>query len=223
VRCCGRKMKFAIAVVVLFAVVLPSSSQAPEHPGSCAAGERVKFLRQRGIVAWSCASTRQSVFLYLAGSAVDANGAFRAFHPTNRLGLDTIVHAGHRGDWWALAPIQVKPNRRPVLQEERDPAPGSYVLITSLYDATNLNERDAHRYVDAAKIPYVVLPPVGLKRAKLGDFATVVNLKNGKIAAAIVADESAPKLKLGEGSIALAEALGIDSNPRNGGSDRRGI
>jgi hypothetical protein len=73
--------------------------------------------------------------------------------------------------------------------------------------------------VDAAKIPYVVLPPVGLKHAKLGDFATVVNLRNGKIAAAIVADKSAPELKLGEGSIALAEALGIDSNPRYGGSD----
>lgn len=73
--------------------------------------------------------------------------------------------------------------------------------------------------MDAAKIPYVVLPPVGLKHAKLGDFATAVNLKNRKIAAAIVADESAPELKLGEGSIALAEALGINSNPRNGGSD----
>jgi hypothetical protein len=95
----------------------------------------------------------------------------------------------------------------------------SSVSVTSLYDAANLNERDPHRYVDAAKIPYVVLPPVGLKHAKLGDFATVVNLRNGKIAAAIVADKSAPELKLGEGSIALAEALGIDSNPRYGGSD----
>jgi hypothetical protein len=72
----------------------------------------------------------------------------------------------------------------------------SSVSVTSLYDAANLNERDPHRYVDAAKIPYVVLPPVGLKHAKLGDFATVVNLRNGKIAAAIVADESAPELKL---------------------------
>ena len=64
-----------------------------------------------------------------------------------------------------------------------------------------------------------MLPPVGLKHAKLGDFATVVNLTNGKVSAGIVADESAPELPLGEGSIALADALGIDSNPRNGGSD----
>ena len=27
-------------------------------------------------------------------SAVDADGAFRAYHPNNRLGLDTIDHAG---------------------------------------------------------------------------------------------------------------------------------
>jgi hypothetical protein len=150
--------------------------------------------------------------------AVDADGAFRAYHPTNRLGLDTIIHAGHPGNWWALATDTGETNGHPVLQGERDPAPGYYVSITSLYDAKNLNERDPHRYIDAAKIPYVVLPPVGLKHAKLGDFASVVNLTNGKISAAIVADESAPELKLGEGSIALAEALGIDSNPRYGGS-----
>jgi hypothetical protein len=73
--------------------------------------------------------------------------------------------------------------------------------------------------VDAAKIPYVVLHPVALNYAKLGDFATVMNLQNGKISAAIVADESAPNLPVGEGSIALAQALGIDANPRTGGKD----
>ena len=36
---------------------------------------------------------------------------------------------------------------------------------------------------------------------------------------AIVADESAPKLPVGEGSIALAQALGINANPRTGGKD----
>jgi len=63
----------------------------------------------------------------------------------------------------------------------------------------------------------VVLPPIGLKHAKLGDFATVVNLQNGKVSDAIVANESAPELEMGEGSIALAVALGIDSDPRRGG------
>jgi Fungal chitosanase of glycosyl hydrolase group 75 len=212
------EMKCAVAIV-LFAVVLPSNSQTSKNPGSHAACERFKLFRQHGIVAWSCASSGRSPFSYVAGLAVDADGAFRAYHPTNRLGLDAIAHAGHPGNWWALATDTGETNGHPILQGERDPAPGYYVSMTSLYDATNLNERDPHRYVDAVKIPYVVLPPVGLKHAKLGDFATVVNLKNGKVAAAIVADESAPQLKLGEGSIALAVALGIDSDPRYGGSD----
>jgi hypothetical protein len=64
-----------------------------------------------------------------------------------------------------------------------------------------------------------VLHPKALSFARLGDFATVVNLHNGKVSGAIVADESAPNLPVGEGSIALAEALGIDSSPRHGGED----
>lgn len=90
---------------------------------------------------------------------------------------------------------------------------------TALCDHDVPNPRDPHRYVDASKIPYVVLHPKALKFARLGNFATVVNLPNGKISAAFVADVSAPSLPVGEGSIALAEALGIDSSPRHGGKD----
>jgi len=91
------------------------------------------------------------------------------------------------------------------------------VSTTALFDPDNANVRDPRRYVDAAEIPYVVLPPRALKFARLGDFATVVNLQNGKTAAAIVADKSTPKLPVGEGSIALADALDIDSDARSGG------
>jgi RecA/RadA recombinase len=44
----------------------------------------------------------------------------------------------------------------------------------------------------------------------------VFNGKNGKIVNAIYADVG-PSNKIGEGSIALAEALGIPSSPRTGG------
>ena len=74
--------------------------------------------------------------------------------------------------------------------------------------------------MDALSVPYVVLPPEGFKYAKLGDFATVVNLRNGQVAGAIIADESAPELQMGEGSIALARVLGIDSDPRSGGVEK---
>jgi hypothetical protein len=201
---------------VLVAIALPSGSQT--H--SPVASDKSQLFKHHGIIAWSCASPGLSAFAYAGGMAVDADGAYRAYHPTDRLGLDTIQDAGHPGNWWALATDTGKANGRPVVQQKGDPAPGYYVSMTSLYDATIPNERDPHRFVNAAKIPYVVLPPVGLRHARLGDFATVVNLKNGKVAAAIVADESAPDLPMGEGSIALADALGINSNPRSGGIDQ---
>jgi hypothetical protein len=47
----------------------------------------------------------------------------------------------------------------------------------------------------------------------LGDFAFVTNLRNGKSSFAIYADIGT----LGEGSIALADALGVWSNARHGG------
>ena len=155
--------------------------------------------------------------MFDSGLAVDADGAFKAYHPNNSLGLDSIEHAGHPGDWWALATDTGKPSGHPVLQGKNDPAPGYYVSMTSLFDANIPNEHDPRRFIDAASIPYVVLPPKGFKHARLGDFATVVNLRNGKLSGAIVADESAPNLPMGEGSIALANALDIDSNPRTGG------
>jgi hypothetical protein len=209
-------VKFVLALFAL-AVVVPSGSQAPELPISSQLPHKVKLFRHHSTIASSCGSSGVDAVVYEAGLAVDADGAFRAYHPNNRLGLDTIEDAGRPGNWWALATDTGEPSGRPVVQGKSDPAPGYYVSMTSLFDAANPNERDPRRFVDAVSIPYVVLPPVGFKHAKLGDFATVFNRRNGKVAEAIVADESAPELKMGEGSIALAVALGIDSNPRSGG------
>ena len=152
--------------------------------------------------------------------AIDADGAYRAYHPNNRLGLDSIEHAGHPGNWWALATDTGDPNGRPVIQGKNDPAPGYYVSMTSLYDASIEDEHNPRRFVDAASIPYVVLPPEGFKHARLGDFAMVVNFENGKRAGAIVADASARSLPMGEGSITLAKLLDINPDARSGGTDR---
>ena len=95
-----------------------------------------------------------------------------------------------------------------------------YHSMTSLFDASITDERNPRRFVDAMSIPYVVLPSEGFNYAKLGDFATVVNLRNGKVEGAIIADESSSELPMGEGSIALARALGIDSDPRSGGVEK---
>ena len=212
-------MKFVLLVSVL-AVVVPSVCETSQSRTSSPAPHESKLFRHHSTIVWSCPASEVNAFVYEAGLAVDADGAFRAYHPDNRLGLDAIQHAGYPGNWWALATDNGKPSGHPVVQGKTDPAPGYYVSMTALFDPDNLNEHDPRRFVDAAGIPYVVLPPVGLKHARLGDFATVVNLQNGKVSGAILADESAPRLKMGEGSMALADALGINSNPQTGGTEQ---
>jgi hypothetical protein len=206
-------MKFGLAALLL-TVLLPYSLEAgQDSPAPC---KKSRLFSVHRVVAWSTSSDVPA-FFYKSGMAIDADGAFHAYHPHGQLGLDSLAHAGHRGKWWALVTNNGKLNGRPVVQGKSDPAPGFYVSMTALYDPDNPNRRDPRRYVDAANIPYVVLHPRALRHARLGDFATVVNLENGKISGALVADESAPNLPFGEGSMALAGALGINSSPRHGG------
>ena len=82
---------------------------------------------------------------------------------------------------------------------------------------------DPTRYVDASKIPFIVLPGAMSRQigARPGDFAVVFNQRNGNSSYAIFGDVGPPD-RIGEGSMALAENLGIRSDARNGGA-RRGI
>jgi Fungal chitosanase of glycosyl hydrolase group 75 len=74
--------------------------------------------------------------------------------------------------------------------------------------------------VDSTQIPYVALPGDLAEQAgaRLGDFVVVFSERTGKYSYAIFADIGA----FGEGSIALANNLGIWSDAREGGS-RGGI
>jgi hypothetical protein len=202
-------------VLALLTTGPPNILSSASSPNS----RKAKFFEHHGTIAWSCSSADVEAFVYRSGMEIDADGAYRAYHPDNQLGLDSIEHAGAPGNWWALATDTGEPSGRPVIQKRNDPAPGYYVSMTSLYDSSIASERNPRRFVDAASVPYVVLPPEGFEHAKLGDFAIVMNLENGKVAAGIVADETAPELPMGEGSIALAKMLGIDSDPRTGGTD----
>lgn len=75
----------------------------------------------------------------------------------------------------------------------------------------------------AETVPYVVVPPVVLRRTRgkvLGSACEVTNTLNGKSTVAVVGD-SGPTRKIGEGSPALCEALGLDPNPNHGGTSDR--
>jgi hypothetical protein len=153
---------------------------------------------------------------YESGLSVDADGAPNTYHPDN-IGLDDLANAGAPGFWEGLAHDG---NGDPYIQGQDDPFPGYYVSATDLVDRTKVLS-DPSRYVDASKIPYVVLPS-GMEKqvaAHPGDFAIVFNLQNLKSSPAIFAD-TGPTDRIGEGSIALAENLGLWSDARYGGTAR---
>jgi hypothetical protein len=158
------------------------------------------------------------VFFYQAGMTIDADGAPNAYHPDNT-GLDDLRNAGAPGHWEGLAKDK---DGEPFVQGPDDPFPGYYVSETALADRSKAYN-DPTRYVDASRIPFIVLPGYMARDvgARPGDFAAVINQSNGKSSYAIFGDIG-PFDRIGEGSIALADNLGIRSDARNGGA-RRGI
>ncbi len=154
---------------------------------------------------------------FLAGLHIDADGAPRAYHPDSAQGLDRLANAGRPGNWWALVTDTGAADGAPLVQGPGDPAPGYHISTTSLVDPRR-PERDPARYVDAATIAYVALPPAATRTwgITLGDLAAVYDPRTGSTALAIFADIG-PANALGEASIALAEALALPSDPRHGG------
>jgi Fungal chitosanase of glycosyl hydrolase group 75 len=149
-------------------------------------------------------------FFFVSGMTIDADGAPNAYGPDDT-GLDDLANAGGPTHWDGIITDR---DGNPLIQRESDPFPGYYISCTSLSDGRK-KFTDPTRYVDAANIPYVVLPNDLADRggARLGDFAVVMNLRNGKSSYAIYADIGT----MGEGSIALADNLGIWSDARRGG------
>ncbi len=149
-------------------------------------------------------------FFFISGMSIDADGAPNAYHPDDT-GLDELANAGSPTRWNGIITDR---EGDPLIQEESDPFPGYYISCTSLADETK-EFTDPTRYVDATKIPYVALPEDVAYRGgtRLGDFVFVMNLRNGESSFAIYADIGT----LGEGSVALANALGIRSDARRGG------
>jgi hypothetical protein len=196
----------------------PGLSESSALPAACARSVLFSFpvtSRNGGdaqeVPIWQAPGSQ--AFFFVSGMTIDADGAPNAYHPDN-IGLDDIANAGLPGRWDGIITDRTG---EPLLQGPDDPFPGYYISCTSLIDRTKART-DPARYVDASKIPYIVLPrDLAVQGgAQLGDFAVVVNLRNGKSSYAIFADVGT----MGEGSIALANNLGIWSDARQGG--RRG-
>lgn len=156
---------------------------------------------------------------FLADADIDADGAYRAYHPQNSKGLDDLRNAGRPGNWYGVV---TDAHGHPIVQDEDDPAPGYYVSATS-YEWPRFPKDNPRRYVNAETVPFIVVEGYIRRRARgivLGCQARATNIENGRTVACVVADMG-PLLKIGELSIAAAQALGIPSSPRRGGTSKR--
>src|SRR5438094_1280035 len=175
----------------------------------------LKFLKRIGYADINTLTDDDSAFFYESGLMIDADGAYHAYHPDGRSGLDYLGNAGRPGNWWALVTSNGEPDGNALGQTDADPAPVFYISTTSLEDP-NCDRKDPRRYVNAEAVNFIVLPGrLGLG-AKLGDFAVVIRPATAVYDYAVYADVG-PASKIGEGSIALAAALGIPSSPKSGG------
>lgn len=159
-----------------------------------------------------------------AGMQIDGDGAngqssLPVYAPSGMKSLDYLANAGESGNWYGVVTDTGKSNGRPVVQKSGDPCPGAYVSATS-YEFPNLSRGNPLRYVDANKVPYIVLPSHWRLEARgvvLGCKAQIEDTHTGVIVDAVVADFG-PKAKLGEASIAAANLCGVRSSPKNGGT-----
>lgn len=171
-----------------------------------------------------------------SGFTIDADGDPRAYHPGDwgprradrtLLGLDAPENAASRegrsaarpspGNWPGVVATGPEGGQMPLVQSGQAPAQphaGFWISKTSLQDA-RYPAQDVRRYVASSEVPYLAVAPELLKLGvNLGDLARVTY--EGRSAFALVADVG-PAGRLGEGSILLAQRLGIPSSARSGG------
>jgi hypothetical protein len=152
---------------------------------------------------------------------LDFDGSPRAYNPKNT-GIEENGNAKNSAGEFSESIILFK-NKKPYLQKANDPFFGFFISLTSL-KLQNFPDTSVRRYVDSEKIPYYVLPGKKLEVAGVekGDIGLIFNTKTNKSTFAIFAD-SGPVTIIGEGSIALAKAIGINTRVNDRGKIVGGV
>lgn len=100
----------------------------------------------------------------------------------------------------------------PLIQGENDPRPGYFVSTTALKQPGR-DVRTPQAQLDSNAVPFAVIPgrwnKTGQPGPRLGDFGVAWRRSSDKLAYFVVGD-TGPNNKLGEGSVALHQALGND-------------
>ena len=173
------------------------------------AGREIGFMDGSPIVQ------KGNVISFTAGMTINADGSPHAYSPDGSPpGLDYLANAGHPGNWWGIA---TDAGGLAYIQRSTDPAPGFYVSTTAFQNPA-YEVLDPRRYVNSETVPFIVLPSNFPVKVPLGAKCSVTY--RGKKVDAIYADIG-PRFQLGEGSIALAKALGINPDPKRGGTEEK--
>jgi hypothetical protein len=187
-------------------------------------------------------------FSFISRMHVNTDGAPNSYHPDNKgithlcngisIGASCTWKAncladfnraraeGFRGPtkicFFAMA---TDASGRPIVQGASDPAPGFYVSTTA-FQQPGAAPRTPQAQLDSNQIPFIVIPSSWsssrYRGVRLGDFALVYRLSNGTHSPAVVGDVG-PRSKLGEGSVALHQALGNDPFAMRPDGHRRAI
>jgi hypothetical protein len=114
-------------------------------------------------------------------------------------------------------------NGTPVFQQPGHPAmhpfPGLYISCTA-YKFPEYPQTDCRAWVDAEKVKYAVIPSsvrMAVDPKFLGCRATVTDQKTHQTIE-VVCCEIGPSHHLGEASMAVCAAFGLNSDPKTGGS-----
>ncbi len=155
---------------------------------------------------------------FISGAAICVDGAPTAYAP-NDGGQDKTSSAGHDGDWWAVETDTGESDGTPILK------PDGYYISMSSYNYSGFPQgvHTQLRYVNADVVSYAVLYADAIAEfgLKIGDLVYVKNKYKGANKGkwcAFLETRRKPD-RIGEISAAAADAIGVPSNPRNGGQD----
>lgn len=178
---------------------------------------------------------RTDVVAFSSQMQVNTDGAPDSYHPDD-IGITHIcngISVGRNCEWKASCladfnrakaegfkgPTKIccfamatTPNGEPIIQGALDPKPGYFVSTTALRQpGEKANTPQAQ--LDSNTTSFAVIPKswhlTGSPGPKLGDFGVAYRKSTGSLAFFVVGDLG-PNRKLGEGSVALHQALGND-------------
>ncbi|MGO1068687.1 hypothetical protein [Lysobacter sp. CA199] len=167
-----------------------------------------RWIEYRGTVVHAIDTGVRQAYAYLSpGIAITAAGAPDAYHPEN-------IGSGHirrtewpDGEWRCALVADPKHPRRP-LQQPAGRHAGYFVSITALSDVSRART-DPGAYVDAGRIPYLVLPASFRAMegtGDLGDFVVAYQPATRRCSYGLIGDIG-PDRSLGEVSTRMASDL----------------